>query len=238
MEKLALIIAAMVPCLMILSIIVFISRKCVSAVPYRESIICFTLGGLAIIPLLLWALIFGHWEWSLIPYPVAFALYGAFIMAAVPEELCRYLILSWRLSRLPSSVDLMNCLLLGSIVGLGIGAFEHLYYAYDEGWQACWERLFTAVPIHTMAGAIVGYFVGLSVLLRQPRWGIVGVAITIALHGLHNFLVVYFFEHSQSSSGDSHYWPLRIFMELIYVILVVILFRKAQLAKQQQPPTQ
>jgi RsiW-degrading membrane proteinase PrsW (M82 family) len=201
MEKLALIIAAIVPCLIIFGIIVLVSRKRVPAVPCREAIICFSLGGLASIPLLLWALIFGHWEWSLIPYPFAYALYGAFIMAAVPEELCRYLILRWRLSRLPSPVDLMNCLLLGSTVGLGIGTFEHLYYAYDEGWQACWERLFTAVPIHTMAGAIVGFFVGLSVQLRHVGWGILGVSITIALHGIHNFLVAYLFEQSQGTSG-------------------------------------
>lgn len=236
MEKLGIAIAALCPCLVFLVIFIFATRKCIPTIAYRETILCFSLGVLSCIPLLLWQLLVGHWERSWHQYPVAFALYGAFIMAALPEEFCRYLILRWRLSRLSTSVDLKNCLLLGCIVGLGLGTIEHLVYCYSEGWQACWERLLTAVLIHTMAGAIVGYFVGLSIIKRNVYWGLFGIVITITLHSIHNFLMTYLYEHSQSSFADGLYWPIRILIELIYVVLVVLLFRKARKAAQLVAP--
>lgn len=155
-------------------------------------------------------------------------------MAAVPEELWRYIILSWRLRRLPSPVLLTNCLLLGSMVGLGFGSIEHVYYTYHEGWRACWERLFLAVLIHSMAGAIVGYFLGLSLILRQLRWGILGVSITILMHAAHNFILTYYYESiSPSPFIESLYWPIRIIITLCYVIIVAILYRDAR--RQRMP---
>ncbi len=242
MEKSAITIAALGPCLIILSIIVYSSRRCVPTLAYRELIFGFLLGMLSCLPILLWAIIFGHWENSLVNYPVEYCLYGALMMAAIPEEFCRFLILLWRSPRLPSPVNLINSLLLGSVVGLGFGAVEHIEYSLNEGWRACWERLLLGVSIHTMAGAIVGYFVGLSVIKRRRFWSMLGVSITILLHAINNFSMAYLFEpllqpdgqlQVQSEFVESLYWPIRIFILLTYLALTVILYYLSKRTKRK-----
>jgi RsiW-degrading membrane proteinase PrsW (M82 family) len=125
--------------------------------------------------------------------PLAYGLYEAFVLAAIPEEVARFCVLRWWLGRTSQSLSGRRCLLLGALVGLGFAAIENVGFC-RHGWGTVLERSVTALPFHTLAAAIVGYYTGLSIQTRRLRWALLGVLITSGLHGINNFNWSYFFD--------------------------------------------
>lgn len=252
MEKTGIVITALVPCLVILGILVHLLRKEKSPTSYLEIILCMVLGSLSIIFIGIWGWIIEHWK-THFTNQVAYGFYDAFLLAAIPEELSRYLILRWRLARILRPIDLTKCLLLGSLVGLSFGTLEHVAFCLGEGWHSCWQRILINVPYHTFAGAIIGYFVGYAIFQRCAVWGFVGLFITIMLHGINNFNLRLLFERVPDDNQIGQlveytpgwlesilitHWPSNIIVTLSTTILALILFRKAKLANQQRSSSQ
>lgn len=246
MEKTGIVVTALVPCLIILYFIVSALRKGKSPTSYREVILCIVLSLVSILFLGLWSWVIDHWR-TLFTHQLAYGFYEAFLLAAIPEELSRYVILRWRLSRLPRPIDLTKCLLLGCLVGLTFGTAEHVAFCLGEGWTSCWQRILVNVPYHTFAGAIIGYFVGLAIIKRKEIWGLIGLTITIILHGINNFNLRRLFEtvpeHDHVGQVVEHtpgwleailitHWPSNILVTLTTTVLAFILFRKARKAAQ------
>ena len=245
MEKLGIVTVALVPCLLFFSILVYFSRNTRVPVSYREIVVCVILGLLSVFPVGLWTWVVGHWRTSF-AHQVAYGFYESFLLAAIPEELCRYLILRWRLGRLPQPIDLKICLLLGCVTGLSFGAFEHVVFCFYEGWQSCWQRLLVNVPYHTFAGAIIGYFVGYALMKRRETWAFVGLAVTIVLHGINNFNLRRLFEDvALLDQGEQvaertpgwleqilvTHWPSNILVTSLTTMLAIFLFRKVKQIK-------
>ena len=74
-------------------------------------------------------------------------------------------------------------MLLGSLVGLTFGAYEHVGYALNQGWETWLARSFTSEPYHTLSGAVLGYCAAVAIRTRRP-WGLAGLAFLILVHGL------------------------------------------------------
>ena len=118
---------------------------------------------------------------------VIYGLYQAFILAAIPEELARLAVLHEQLGQHPRTPYSTPMHAPRCDCGTCVHSLENLLYCTNTGWTSVWERSITSVPFHTLAGACVGYFVGYALNTRQIRWSVLGVLITITLHGLNNF---------------------------------------------------
>ena len=116
-------------------------------------------------------------------------------------------------------------MLLGSLVGLTLGAIEHVGYLLDSGWLVWLARSFTSVPYHTLSGAVLGYCAAIAIRTRRP-WGIAGLAFMVLVHGLGNWS---FLDGSDEpltflTSG----WAGNIFAFVVVAVLAAVLYRIAR----------
>lgn len=246
MEKTFVLLTAFIPCLIFYGIIHRQLRHCNPALTFRLSTWYFGLGVLCVVPVSIWGMSISIWAKGSVLFYDRYLLYHLFnvvMLEALPEELARWLILRWRLPHLPLPVNLTTYLLLGSLVGLGFGTIEHLGFCYIDGWHACWERIITSVPYHTMAGAILGYFVGTSILTKRISTGLIGLAITVPLHAFNNFNLRTVLENHANDVAAvppmestrnlieeiliSH-WPSNLFVTFTVTILALMLYRKSK----------
>ena len=246
MEKAAIAACALVPCLILIALTIRRLLSFAPVVSYTQIALCTLLSLLSIV-------FVGIWTWGVehvklfFVGQVAFGFYESFLLAAIPEELSRYLILRWRLARLGKPINLTICWWLGCLVGLIFGSMEHLFFSINEGWHSCWQRLLVNVPYHAFAGTIIGYFVGNTIIKRREAWGFAGLGITILLHGANNFNLRRIFESDPGTEQVGQvlehtpgwfeeilltHWPSNILVTLTTAVLAIILWRKALLTNQ------
>ena len=119
------------------------------------------------------------------------------------------------------------------ILGMSFGFIENILYAMTHGDQILMHRSFTSLLIHTLLGAISGYFYALSCdqnigkrpLEKQSKfsnlcdkypyfrfiiYNITGIIVVTYLHGIYNFNIVY--------SGDLYY---PILLTQMFMIIIV-----------------
>lgn len=137
-------------------------------------------------PAVILALVLGVYEDSVVD-PLLFGLYSAFLGAAIPEELFKFLVVTRYSARQPEFNEAMDGIVYGATASLGFATIENLLYSFGDLGTAL-LRAFTAVPGHAFVGAILGYYVGQSRfgLGRRPSvW--LGLVVAIILHGLYDF---------------------------------------------------
>ena len=118
------------------------------------------------------------------------ALFTAFVLAAIPEELCKFWVIAGYSARQRSFNEPMDGLIYGAAAALGFAALENILYVSSGGWGVALARAFTAVPMHAMTGAMLGY--GVS---RRRFSGSIGsifiwLAVAILTHGGYNFCLL------------------------------------------------
>ncbi len=120
------------------------------------------------------------------------ALYVAFVVAAIPEELLKLWVIRGYCTRLDDFDELMDGIVYGATAALGFAAVENVLYVAEGGLLVAAIRSVTSVPMHAMCGAILGYFVAQARLeeRRGATWKGLGVAILV--HGLYDFAVLAF----------------------------------------------
>lgn len=155
----------------------------------REIGTCFLFGLLSAVPAMLLEGVLGEVKLNT---NLIRSIFTAFIVTALTEELLRYIILRWRLGSVSEPLAGSCCLLLGAVGGLGFGTIEHilaiLYADLENGWTSeLFTHLILIVPFHCLAGATIGYFVGAAIRHRHEWLSLLGVLLTIILHGLNNF---------------------------------------------------
>jgi len=147
----------------------------------------FLLGLLSIVPVLVLAfpLLQFHPSFS---GPLHAALYEAFVLAAIPEELLKLLVVRFYSARQRSFDEPMDGIVHGATAALGFAALENALYVADGGWMTALVRAVTAVPMHAAAGAILGYCVArarFSFGGHPVLWK--GFAAAVLVHGLYDF---------------------------------------------------
>lgn len=136
--------------------------------------------------------------------PLQLALYEAFILAAIPEELLKLLVIRLYSARRRSFDEPMDGVVYGATAALGFAALENALYVMDGGWMTALVRAVSAVPMHAAAGAILGYGVArrrFSSSGRAAVWTAWGAAVLV--HGLYDFGLLGTAKLAESAEGSA-----------------------------------
>jgi RsiW-degrading membrane proteinase PrsW (M82 family) len=134
----------------------------------------------AVLPFARMGVVFGH--------PWAHGAYVAFVLAAIPEELAKYLFLR-RHIRSHHCDEPMDGMVYGALVSLGFAAAENVLYVLQGGLSVGFWRAFTAVPLHASCGALMGLALASRKLLGPgPGRGLLSaLVVPILVHGLYDW---------------------------------------------------
>ena len=88
----------------------------------------------------------------------------------------------------------MDGIVYGVTVSLGFATYENYDYVYH--WAQVWEidpmqmaiwRSFSAVPLHGLAGCIMGFYFGKYAFTAEKKYLILSLLIPFLVHGFYNF---------------------------------------------------
>lgn len=117
------------------------------------------------------------------------ALVRAFLGAAIPEEVFKFLILYGYVWRKPAFDEPLDGVVYGATASLGFATLENILYVGQSGLDVAVLRAVTAVPGHAFTGVIMGAFVGRAKLAPEgQRFGFLaaGLGWATLLHGAYD----------------------------------------------------
>ncbi|NMO20256.1 PrsW family intramembrane metalloprotease [Pyxidicoccus fallax] len=117
------------------------------------------------------------------------ALVRAFLGAAIPEELFKFLVLYGYVWRKPAFDEPLDGVVYGATASLGFATLENILYVGEHGFEVAVLRALTAVPGHAFTGVVMGAFVGRAKLAApQQRFGLLaaGLGWATLLHGAYD----------------------------------------------------
>ena len=173
--------AAVLPALLLLW---FFSGRDRFPEPPRVIWTTFGLGVLTIIPAVLLETVLQSWGRGLTG--LVGALFGAFFVAALVEEIFKLSVLQVYSFRNRQFNEPMDGVVYGAASGLGFAVLENLLYvmAPGGGLAVGTMRAVLSVPGHALWGAVLGFYAGTGRLCGRPlRGSLKGLAAAVALHG-------------------------------------------------------
>ena len=189
--------------------------------PRGELIKTFLLGMVIVVPVL----IVGFVLYFLMPsvaHPVLAGLYAAVVLAAVPEESFKFLVVTRYSARHPAFNEPMDGVVYGVTASLGFATLENILYVAAGGWTVALLRAFTAVPAHACFGAIMGYYVGKARFVDRRNvvafWGLLAA---ILFHALYDFPIMVIAGVGEQSLNDDV--AVGQALALIFVMLLLFL---------------
>ncbi|HZI09088.1 MAG TPA: PrsW family glutamic-type intramembrane protease [Myxococcus sp.] len=117
------------------------------------------------------------------------ALVRAFLGAAIPEEVFKFLVLYGYVWRKPAFDEPLDGVVYGATASLGFATLENILYVGQNGFEVAVLRALTAVPGHAFTGVIMGAFVGRAKLAPEgQRFGLLaaGLGWATLLHGAYD----------------------------------------------------
>jgi RsiW-degrading membrane proteinase PrsW (M82 family) len=117
------------------------------------------------------------------------ALVRAFLGAAIPEEVFKFLVLYLYVWRKPAFDEPLDGVVYGATASLGFATLENILYVGQNGFEVAVLRALTAVPGHAFTGVIMGAFVGRAKLAPEAqRFGLLaaGLGWATLLHGAYD----------------------------------------------------
>lgn len=120
------------------------------------------------------------------------AAYTAFLVAALIEELFKFLglyLLVWRNKAFDERFD---GIVYAVFISLGFAAVENIMYVYEGGMSVGYMRAFTAVPAHAIFGVAMGYYFGRARFNPEKRGLFLSLSllVPILIHGLYDFILM------------------------------------------------
>jgi hypothetical protein len=123
-------------------------------------------------------------------------LFNIVFTVAVVEEGLKYLVIRLAAYRRPEFDEPYDGIMYAAAVSLGFAAAENLMYVVAGGVDVGWFRMFTAVPMHAMAGVLMGYYLGLARFEtdagRIQKLHVLALASAITAHGTYDYFVMSF----------------------------------------------
>ena len=112
--------------------------------------------------------------------------------AAIPEELCKYLVFRSGIrkaaSREDSSVKVwLDAVLVCCLIAMGFSLFEDLIYALDGGLSMVLRGF---LPIHFFFQTVMGYYYGKGAVTGEKKWHVLSLLLPILLHFLLDFPII------------------------------------------------
>lgn len=140
-----------------------------------------------------------------IGWPYERAAVRAFLGTALPEELCKFLIVYWIAIRHEDYERPADALVLAVAVALGFATFENLLYLLksDDWTRTAVARAMTAVPSHVTNGMLMGYFLGLAHLdrARARLFAVLALLVPTLVHGVYDLPLFLIDAHKQVGIG-------------------------------------
>lgn len=170
-----------------LLLVLYFQRRDVYPEPSSVLWTTFGLGVLSVFPILVVALPMDDLT-STIGHPLLYGLATAFLAAAIPEEIFKFLVLRFYAARHMHFDEPMDGVVYGATASLGFATLENILYVSEGGFGVAVMRACLAVPGHAFLGAIMGYYVGRATFTTGdsgPLWRR-ALLIPIALHGFYN----------------------------------------------------
>ncbi|MCA9714411.1 MAG: PrsW family intramembrane metalloprotease, partial [Myxococcales bacterium] len=158
--------------------------------------------------------------------PFVLGAMDAFVFAAIPEELCKFLVLALYVRRHSAFDEPMDGLVYGATASLGFAALENVLYVATGGIGLAVVRALTAVPCHAALGALLGYGVARSRF--EGRALILALPLPIFLHGLYDFPLLTL-RAGGDALGDG---VIALLLVLAIAVLVITLIAAARLARR------
>jgi len=119
--------------------------------------------------------------------------YDSFLTAAIPEELCKFLIFMIFIWRDKNFDEYFDGIVYASFIGLGFACVENIEYVFMYGFGTGVSRALFAVPGHFLFGVLMGYFLSLAKFTPEKRkkYIFLGLLFAIIAHGLYDWLLMF-----------------------------------------------
>ena len=118
----------------------------------------------------------------------------AYVVVALPEEGLKLLVVMWCCYRKRAFDEVMDGIIYTVVASLGFACLENIVFVVDAGMKVALARAFTAVPMHAIASAVMGYYVGLAHFAptrRRRRLHLAkGLFLAVAYHGTYDLLLL------------------------------------------------
>ena len=159
--------------------------------PRRHLIISFMLGMLSILPALGLEISASQITSN---FPAFFKTtagiaINAYFFVALPEEICKFLMLLWYAYRKKEFDEPFDGITYSVMVSMGFATAENIMYVFNHGMGVAFLRMFTAVPAHAFFAVIIGYFLGIQKFYNKKGFGTLGLIAASVLHGLYDFFI-------------------------------------------------
>ena len=147
-------------------------------------------------------------EYSIGLFPILpdTVFYDSFLTAAIPEELCKFLIFMIFIWRDKNFDEYFDGIVYATFIGLGFACVENIEYVFKYGFGAGVSRALFAVPGHFLFGVLMGYFLSLAKFTPEKRkkYIFLGLLFAIIAHGLYDWLLM-FVDRLSSIGSDFAY---------------------------------
>ena len=150
------------------------------------------------------------------------SFFDAFITAGIPEELSKWIIFYWLISKAKDFDQYYDGILYAIFISMGFALFENIMYVFEHGMGTAIVRSIISVPGHMLFAVPMGYYLSLSRFESgtSARYHIfLSLAIPILLHGTFDFILMY------SSAKDDLNPGLAGFLMLAFVIFDIFMWR-------------
>ena len=155
--------------------------------------------------------------------PFGYGLADAFLCAALPEELFKFLVLYFYSARHKEFNEPMDGIVYGVAASLGFATLENVLYVGSGGMGVALLRALTAVPGHAFTGAVMGYYVGRARFAPagEPRQLWLALLVPMLLHGLYDFPLLVLKRFQELAPGTSLPGELLLLVPGTFVVLFV-----------------
>lgn len=132
--------------------------------------------------------------------------YDSFLTAAIPEEVCKFLIFMIFIWRDKNFDEYFDGIIYAAFISLGFACVENIEYVFMYGFGAAVSRALFAVPGHFLFGVLMGYFLSLAKFNPEKRkhYIFLGLLFAIVAHGLYDWLLM-FVDRLSSMNNDFAY---------------------------------
>ena len=130
-------------------------------------------------------------------------LTGSFLGPAWAEELLKFSILYLIILKRDEFNEPMDGLVYGVVVSLGFATYENYTYVYEWAsivakeenydflkfsYHVAKARSYSAIPMHGLNGAVMGYYFGLYAFSGNKKYLVLSLILPYLFHGFYNFL--------------------------------------------------
>lgn len=113
------------------------------------------------------------------------ALYKCFMVFALAEEASKFLMFRHTLNKTTCQVSWFDAAVFMTLVGVGFGILENVFYAFDLGLG---PAIFRGLSIaHGGYGFIMGYFFGKAVKTGKKGYYVLSFGLPYLMHALYDF---------------------------------------------------